>query len=302
MNTGGFHGSVDYFMTGNAEAGGRHGEYPGIDRAISDKTLAVAFNDVAALDSLFGAHGARIAAFIVEPVLRGALPPRPGYLEALRRHCDDSGALLIFDEVVTGFRLGPGGAQSYFGVTPDITAYGKIIGGGFPIGAVAGRREIMRYLSPSTPPADRVYLASTWLGFPISLAAGCASLDVLGEPGAYDHLFDLGDYFRHRFNRLFEEIGLPGQALGVGPIFNVFLTDARVEDWASSQPSYRPEGVQQLKRRLLEVGLNMQGPSYLPGFGKYLCVAHTHELIDEAADLFRQAIEDVDLGSYRLQG
>ena len=296
-HVGAFHGAQDYFLTGVAAAGGVDGAYPGVPRAVSDQTLAVPFNDSEALDRVFAAHGSHIAAVIMEPALRGVVAPRPGYLEAVCDRCTSFGTLLIYDEVLTGFRLGPAGAEGHFGVKPDLSAYGKIIGGGFPIGAVAGREDVMRLLSPRCPPADQVFATSTWLGYPIAMAAGCAILDVLSEPGVYDRLFHLGDYFRRQFNAEFARREVAAQAIGVGPIADVVLTDGVVTDLASAQPRYPREAVLALKRRIQDLGLFMIGPSYLPSFGKFLCTAHTEADIDHAARLFGQAIQDVNLAA-----
>jgi glutamate-1-semialdehyde 2,1-aminomutase len=299
-HTGAFHGGQDYFLAGLAAAGGQNGAYPGVPRSTSDQTLAVPFNDLEALDRVFARHGPNIAAVIVEPALRGVVAPQPGFLEGLRERCTSLGALLIFDEIITGFRLGPAGAEGAFGVTPDLSAFGKIIGGGFPIGAVAGREDVMFLLSPRCPAAEQVFSTSTWLGYPIAMAAGCAMLDVLSEPGTYERLYHLGECFRRQFGDVFASLELPGQALGLGPINDVLLTDRPVVDLDSATPQYARDGVLALKRRIFELGLFMIGPSYLPGFGKYLCTAHTEADIEEAARLFEQAILDVDLRSYRV--
>ncbi len=297
-NVGAFHGAMDYFLTGLPAAGGVDGNYPGVDRVISDKTLSVPFNDVEGLDKLLVEQGSRIAAVIVEPALRGVLAPQPGYLKALRERCDSLGILLVYDEVVTGFRLGPAGAEGYFGVKPDLSAFGKIIGGGFPIGAVAGREDVMYLLSPKCPAAEKVFSTGTWYGYPTAMVAGCATLDVLSEEGGYERLFQLGEHFRMRFGAIFERVGLPGQVLGVGPVNKVMMTDAVIHDHASAQPKYQREGLLKFKRRLFEHGLFMLGPAYLPGFGKYLSTAHTFEQIDQAAEIFEQSLSEADLGSY----
>jgi glutamate-1-semialdehyde 2,1-aminomutase len=294
-HVGAFHGAQDYFLPGVAAAGGVDGVYLGVPRPVSDQTLVVPFNDTEALDRVFAAHGSQLAAVIAEPALRGVVAPQPGYLEALRDRCRSFDTLLVYDEVLTGFRLGPAGAEGYFGVRPDLTAYGKIIGGGFPIGAVAGRADVMSLLSPKLPPAEQVFSTSTWLGYPIAMAAGCAMLDALSEPGVYDRLFALGECFRRQFNAVFARLDRPGQAIGIGPTNDVVLTDRAVVDLDSAQPRYARASVLALKRRIFDLGLFMIGPSYLPSFGKFLCTAHTEADIEQAALLFEQAIQDVDL-------
>ena len=159
---------------------------PGVPAGTVADTLVVPYNDLGALEAVFATHGPALAAVIVEPVAgnMGCVAPRPGYLEALRQVTRRHGTLLIFDEVMTGFRLALGGAQALFGVTPDLTCLGKIIGGGLPVGAYGGRAEIMEQVAPNGP----IYQAGTLSGNPLAMAAGCAALDALAQPGVYDRL------------------------------------------------------------------------------------------------------------------
>ena len=163
---------------------------PGVTKGTTADTLLVEYNDVQTLRELFAVEGEKIAALIVEPVAgnMGVVPPQPGFLEACRELCTKYGALLIFDEVITGFRVGWGGAQERFGVMPDLTTLGKIIGGGLPVGAFGGRREIMETVAP----LGSVYQAGTLSGNPLAMAAGAATLRVLAEPGTYERLEALG--------------------------------------------------------------------------------------------------------------
>ena len=157
---------------------------PGVTKGTTADTLLVEYNDVAALTEVFDERGEEIAALIVEPVAgnMGVVPPQPGFLEACRELCTRHGAVLIFDEVITGFRVGWGGAQERFGVMPDLTTLGKIIGGGLPVGAFGGRRDIMETVAP----LGSTYQAGTLSGNPLAMAAGAATLRVLSEPGVYE--------------------------------------------------------------------------------------------------------------------
>jgi glutamate-1-semialdehyde 2,1-aminomutase len=157
------------------------------------QTISVPFNDVGALEALFAERGSEIACFMLEPIAgnMGFVAPDPDYLERAREITREYGALLVFDEVITGFRAAYGGAQERFGITPDLTALGKIIGGGMPVGAVGGRQEIMSLLAPSGP----VYQAGTLSGNPITMAAGAATLQELSKPGVYEALEESGNYF-----------------------------------------------------------------------------------------------------------
>ncbi len=187
-----YHGHSDAFLAaaGSGVLTLSLPDSPGVTRGTTADTLLVEYNDVDALTELFDAKGEQIAALIVEPVAgnMGVVPPQPGFLEACRELCDEHGALLIFDEVITGFRVGWGGAQERYDVMPDLTTLGKIIGGGLPVGAFGGRREIMETVAP----LGSTYQAGTLSGNPLAMAAGVATLRVLSEPGTYERLEALG--------------------------------------------------------------------------------------------------------------
>ena len=185
---GGYHGHADAFLVkaGSGVATLGLPDSPGVPAALAQLTLTAPFNDLARVEALFKSRGPDIAAVIVEPYLGnvGFIPPVPGFHEGLRALCDRHGALLIFDEVMTGFRVAPGGAQARLGVRPDLTTLGKIIGGGVPVGAFGGRADLMRRLAPEGP----VYQAGTLSGNPLAMAAGLATLQALAAPGVYDTL------------------------------------------------------------------------------------------------------------------
>ena len=208
----------------------------GVPRGCTQDTLTAVYNDVEGVRALFEANPGQIAAVIVEPVgaNMGVVPPVPGFLEGLRALCKEAGALLIFDEVITGFRLGPDGAQGWYGVTPDLTTFGKIIGGGMPVGAYGGRREIMEHIAPLGP----VYQAGTLSGNPVAMAAGLAQLKLLAEePDFYGKLNRTGDGFFPLLSTALRENGIPHCLRHVGSLGCVFFTEGEVNDYADAQKS-----------------------------------------------------------------
>ncbi len=202
----------------------------GVPLGCTQDTLTAAYNDLERVRALFAANPGGIAAVIVEPVgaNMGVVPPRPGFLEGLRTICDENGALLVFDEVITGFRLAPDGAQGYYGVTPDLSTFGKIIGGGMPVGAYGGRREIMERVAPLGP----VYQAGTLSGNPVAMAAGLAQLRLLREtPDFYGRLNGTGERFFAALGAILRENGIPHCLRSVGSLGCVFFTDGEVDDY-----------------------------------------------------------------------
>src|SRR5690606_37117719 len=194
---GGYHGMSDYGLMSLAPK--RLANFPapvpdsaGIPKSLREEVLVAPFNDLAAVESLISQHGKEIAAIIVEPFQR-PIPPKPGFLEGLRKITEQNGIVLIFDEVVTGFRFAYGGAQAYYGVTPDLATFGKVIGGGFPLAAIAGRADIMRHFDKAAVgEEDFTVQIGTLSGNPVASAAGLATMEILKEPGAYDKLFATG--------------------------------------------------------------------------------------------------------------
>jgi glutamate-1-semialdehyde 2,1-aminomutase len=208
---------------------------PGVPRAMAETTLSLPYNDLAAVEAAFAARPEEIAAVIVEPVAgnMGVVTPAQGYLAGLRDICDRFGAVLIFDEVIPGFRLAPGGAQERFGVTPDLTTMGKIIGGGLPLGAYGGRREIMEKIAPAGP----VYQAGTLSGNPLATAAGLAVLKLLQAPGVYERLEQTAERLYNGLDRLFSQKGLAHYGQRAGSMFSFFFQEGPVRDYASAAES-----------------------------------------------------------------
>ncbi len=206
----------------------------GVPKGCAQDTLTAVYNDIQSVEALFADHPQEIAAVIVEPVAAnmGVVTPKEGFLQALRALCTKEGALLIFDEVITGFRLGLTGAQGYYGVTPDLTTFGKIIGAGMPVGAYGGRREIMELVSP----VGSVYQAGTLSGNPVAMAAGICQLKLLqAHPEIYDRINQLGEQLRQGMQKLTERYELPCQVTGVGSLSCLFFTPEPVTDYATAK-------------------------------------------------------------------
>ncbi len=206
---------------------------PGVPASVTEHTLNLTYNDLDQVREVFGRIGDQVACVIVEPVAgnMNCIPPAPGFLEGLRELCDAHGSVLIFDEVMTGFRVALGGAQGRYGVTPDLTTLGKVIGGGMPVGAFGGRRDIMQQIAPLGP----VYQAGTLSGNPVAMTAGLTTLELISQPGFFDQL-------EQKTNRLVDGIleqaqqaGIPLTANRVGAMFGLFFTDAdQVSDFAGA--------------------------------------------------------------------
>ncbi len=208
---------------------------PGVPRAAAAMTISLPFNDAAAVQEAFRRYPGEIAAVVVEPVAgnMGVIPPAEGYLQALRDLTRDHGALLIFDEVITGFRVGYGGAQKLYGVAPDLTTLGKIIGGGLPVGAYGGRRQIMEKISPAGP----VYQAGTLSGNPLAMTAGIHTLRLLAQPGVYERLEQLSARLSEGIGEAAMKAGVPLFQTRVGSMSTAFFTSRQVTDYQSALTS-----------------------------------------------------------------
>ncbi len=233
--TGGYHGHSDSFLvaagSGVAEQG--TASSPGVPQALAQLTVVVPYNDANAVAAAFENHRDRIAAVLVEPVAAnmGVIPPAEGYLETLRRLCDENGSLLIFDEVISGFRVAFGGAQQRYRVRADLTCLGKIIGGGLPLAAFGGKASIMEQLAPT----GKVYQAGTLSGNPIATAAAVATLDLLAEPGCYDRLEALSASLEAGLADAADEVGVPLTINRIGSILSGFFCDHPVRSFADVQ-------------------------------------------------------------------
>jgi glutamate-1-semialdehyde 2,1-aminomutase len=231
---GGYHGHADAFLAsaGSGVATQAIPGTPGVPAAVVQHTLLAHYNDVEGVHALFAQYGPRIAAVFVEPVAgnMGLVVPQQGFLETLRRVCTEHGALLVFDEVITGFRLAYGGAQAALGIQPDLTCLGKIIGGGLPVGAYGGRRDIMEHIAPQGP----VYQAGTLSGNPVAMAAGLATLRLLATQD-YPALAARTEAFSAELARILEAKGMPIFRTSAASMFTLFFTSTPVTDFRSAQ-------------------------------------------------------------------
>lgn len=286
---GGFHGSHDYALMSLSPSGPP--DYPhaepdsaGIPPVVREEVLVAPYNDLDQVTAIVSEHSPRLAAILVEPYQR-VIEPVPGFLQGLRRLADKHGLVLIFDEVVTGFRFGPGGAQQRYGVTPDLVCLGKIIGGGYPMAAVAGSAELIGLADPARRgQADYVYMSGTLNGNPVAAAAGNATLAVLDRPGSYERLFAVGERIRAGLRTVFSSAGVPAQVLGAGPLFQVVISDTPVRDYRSLRRGDQAR-IKRIARDVLEKG------HFLSGEKGYLSLAHTDEEIDATVAAFGAALE-----------
>lgn len=275
---GNYHGHSDALLTAAGSGLLTLGipSTPGVTAGASADTIVAPYNDIAAVREIFAAEGEQIAAIIVEPVSgnMGVIPPVPGFLEGLRAVCDEYGAVLIFDEVITGFRVALGGAQERYGVTPDLTTLGKIIGGGFPVGAFGGKREIMESLAPVGP----VYQAGTLSGNPVAMVAGLAVLGALREPGVYERLEEAGARLASGLCRAAESAGVETCCTRVGALTCMFFTAENVIDWKTASTS-DTERYARYFRGMLDRGFTLAPSQFEAAF---VGLAHTDADIDAA--------------------
>ena len=257
---------------------------PGIVSSLAEKTLNLPFNDIEKVRELFDKEGGEIAALIVEPVggNMGVVPPKPGFLEALREVTQKSEALLIFDEVITGFRVSLGGAQKLYGVTPDITCMGKIIGGGLPVGAYGGSREVMDHISP----VGSVYQAGTLSGNPLAMAAGNVMLDLLAKEGVYESLEQKSAKLCQGLKENIESLGIDAQFTRVGSMFSMFFTSQEIVDF-NSVKSCDTDFFKRYFNELLEEGIYIAPSQFEAGF---MSAVHTDEDINLTIEASRKAL------------
>lgn len=230
-----YHGHGDSFLVRAGSGVATFGlpDSPGVPAALSELTLTVPFNDLDAVEAAFERHGDRIAAAIVEPVVgnAGLIPPEEGFLEGLRKLTSAAGSLLVFDEVMTGFRVARGGAQERYGVAPDLTTLGKVLGGGLPMAAFGGRREVMEGVAP----VGSVYQAGTLSGNPLAMAAGLAQLEVLEREDPFDELERRTDRLVRGIVAAARERGVPATGRSVGSMFGIFFRDGPVRDYREAR-------------------------------------------------------------------
>ena len=252
----------------------------GVTKGCTEDTISAVYNDLSAMEELFASIEEEIAAVIVEPVAAnmGVVPPKAGFLEGLRELCTKYGSLLIFDEVITGFRLGAGGASEYFKVTPDLITFGKIIGAGMPVGAYGGKREIMEMVAP----VGTVYQAGTLSGNPVAMAAGIAQLTILKEhPEIYTKLNQMGDWFYGSLKKQVEQAGVTCQVNHIGSLGCLFFTEHPVIDYESAKTSNTAQYADYFKY-MLEHGVNL-APSQFEAM--FLSASHKKEELEKVLKL-----------------
>lgn len=283
--TGCYHGHADPFLVSAGSGAATLGlpDSPGVPEAAVRDTTLQAFNDLGAVRELFDARGRDFAAVILEPVMgnAGLIAPEPGFLEGLRALTEAHGALLIFDEVMTGFRVGLGGAQERFGVTPDLTTLGKVIGGGLPVGAFGGRREIMEAVAPSGP----VYQAGTLSGNPLATAAGNAQLSWLEEHDPFDELEERAGALVRGIVETLEGVGIPASGRAMGSMWGIFFHEGPVRSFEDARESDGSRFAQ-FHREMLRRGVFLAPSPFEAGF---VSVAHGRDELDETLEAARAA-------------
>ncbi len=289
---GGYHGHGDTVLV-QAGSGvltqGIPGS-PGVPAATAQLTLSLPFNDLAAVEAAVARYAGEIAAIIVEPVAgnMGVVPPQPDFLPGLRRVCDQHGIILIFDEVITGFRVAWGGAQSRYGVIPDLTCLGKIIGGGLPVGAYGGRRELMEQMAPVGP----VYQAGTLSGNPLAVAAGLATLNILAQPETYEQLEETGRLLAEGALAAAQQAGLPLCVNRVGSMLTIFFTAGPVVDLASAQES-ELQLFQRFFHEMLPQGVYLP-PSQFEAW--FVSLAHRREDLEQTVAALHHCLTSLKSG------
>ncbi len=279
-----YHGHADSLLVkaGSGVATLGLPDSPGVPASLAQHTLTVPFNDNAALENVFQQH-ADIAAIIIEPVVgnMGCVPPQPGFLEFTRELTTRYGALLIFDEVMTGFRLARGGAQELYGVTPDLTCLGKIIGGGLPVGAYGGRKDIMRNIAPTGP----IYQAGTLSGNPLAMKAGLLTLRRLKDESVYRNLEQRSARLCEGLSKAAADAGIRTIINRVGSMWTSFFTDEPVTDWATANKSNR-ELYGKFFHAMLDEEVYLAPSQFEAAF---VSIAHTEQIIDQTIDAARRA-------------
>jgi glutamate-1-semialdehyde 2,1-aminomutase len=261
---------------------------PGVPASLAQHTLTLPFNDAVAVRELFAHRGAEIACIIVEPVAgnMNCVPPVPGFLETLREVCDANGTVLIFDEVMTGFRVALGGAQALYGVTPDLTTLGKVIGGGMPVGAFGGRRDIMEQLAPLGP----VYQAGTLSGNPVAMAAGLKTLELISAPGFFEILTERTRAFVEGMRGVAQAAGLPLTVNAVGGMFGLFFTDRPVVSSFADVMACDAERFRRFFHAMLDEGVYLAPSAFEAGF---VSAAHDAGIIDDSLAAAKRAFARV---------
>ncbi|MFD2211052.1 glutamate-1-semialdehyde 2,1-aminomutase [Virgibacillus halophilus] len=286
---GSYHGHGDSLLikAGSGVATLGLPDSPGVPESVAQHTITVPFNDIQAVTAAFEKFGEDIAGIIAEPVCgnMGVIPPKEGFLQQLRKLADKHGSLLIFDEVMTGFRVDYHCAQGYFDVTPDLTCLGKVIGGGLPVGAFGGKRQIMEKIAPAGP----IYQAGTLSGNPLAMTAGYETLKAV-KASSYDEISQKIDRLEEGYRQASQEFGIPLQVNRAGSMFGVFFSDVPVTNFATAQQS-NLNYFAQYYRAMIEEGIFLP-PSQFEGL--FLSLAHTDEDIEKTVAAIRKAFSKIE--------
>lgn len=281
-----YHGHGDSFLVKAGSGALTFGvpTSPGVPKANADLTLTLPYNDPEAARRLFAEHGEDIAGLIIEPVAgnMNCIPPRPGFLETLRELCTQHGAVLIFDEVMTGFRVALGGAQARYGVTPDLTTFGKIVGGGMPVGAYGGKRELMQQIAPTGP----IYQAGTLSGNPVAMAAGLAMLELIQAPDFHAGLERKVEMLTDSLQSIADEAGVPFSHNRVGAMFGLFFNAEKVETYAQAT-ACDGEAFKRFFHGMLDRGVFFAPSAFEAGF---MSAAHDDALLERTLDAARETL------------
>ncbi len=281
-----YHGHADMFLVkaGSGVATLGLPDSPGVPKSVTANTLTAPFNNLEAVKALFEEHPEQIAGVILEPIVgnAGFIPPDAGFLAGLRELTQEHGALLVFDEVMTGFRIAYGGAQEKFGITPDLTTLGKIIGGGLPVGAYGGRRDIMQMVAPAGP----MYQAGTLSGNPLAMTAGIKTLELLRQPGTYDYLERITQRLANGLLQIAQATGHSACGGSISGMFGFFFNPGPVHNYEDAKKSDLPK-FSRFHRGMLEHGVYLAPSQFEAGFTS---LAHTDADIDKTLEAARAVL------------
>ncbi len=282
-----YHGHVDSLLVKAGSGASTLGvpDSPGITEELAKLTTTLSYNDIEEVEACFQKEGEQIACLIVEPVAAnmGVILPEKGFLESLRKITEKYGSLLIFDEVLSGFRVALGGAQELYNVKPDLTCLGKIIGGGLPVGAYGGKKEIMDYISPVGP----VYQAGTLSGNPLAMTAGVATLNLLSQDRVYSDLNQKTDFLTDGLKSIFEEKGIPTYFTKAGSLFCAFFTDSAVKNYADAKKSDLNKFARYFQN-MLHNGIYLAPSQFEAGF---ISIAHSEEDLSKTLESARISVQ-----------
>ena len=288
---GGFHGMGDWALMSMAPS--QPGNFPqaipdtaGVPGVLKGEMLIAPFNDAETAAAMIAEHAHELAGVIVEPLQR-LIPPKKGFLQALRKATADHGIPLIFDEIVTGFRFAYGGAQEFYGVTPDLCTLGKIVGGGFPLAAVVGRDDLMKHFDKARVEAkDFMPQVGTLSGNPVASVAGLATLKVLRQPGTYDRVFATGKRLMSGLQKIMDDAGIPARVTGEAPMFEVFFTGDKIENYRDILKADAKK-LDRFNAAVVERGILKGGTKY------YVSIAHGEAEVNETLAIWKDAVKAI---------